>query len=112
MPARTFDVQSLQKRNYIHTSSLIRRKDVIAWDESLKKFQDWDYFLTLAEQGKTGVWIDEYLFDIETGGTMSEWLPRFAYFMPFKWLPGISRKVKKYEGAKYIIQAKHHLLND
>jgi len=112
MPGMAFDVEALKKLNYIDTSSLIRREDVIAWDESLKKFQDWDYFLTLAAQGKTGVWIDEYLFDIETGGTMSEWLPSFAYRAPVKWLPGIAKRVQKYEQAKKIIQEKHHPLND
>ncbi|PIR74951.1 MAG: hypothetical protein CO030_03790 [Candidatus Magasanikbacteria bacterium CG_4_9_14_0_2_um_filter_42_11] len=112
MPGVAFDVKALQKRNYIVTSSLIRRKDVITWDESLKKFQDWDYFLTLSEQGKKGVWIEEYLFDIEVGGTMSEWLPRCAYHAPIKWLPGIAKRVKKYERAKKIIQQKHYLSDD
>ncbi|PIR76404.1 MAG: hypothetical protein COU32_02205 [Candidatus Magasanikbacteria bacterium CG10_big_fil_rev_8_21_14_0_10_42_10] len=112
MAAQPFDITSLKQQNYIHSSSLIRRKDAITWDESLKKFQDWDYFLTLVEQGKKGVWIDKYLFEIETGGTMSEWLPRFAYHAPFKWLPGIAKRVQKYERAKKIIQKKHHVLYD
>ena len=28
---------------------------------------------------------------------------------PFRWLPGISQKVKKYEEAKEVILNKHHL---
>jgi phosphatidylinositol alpha-1,6-mannosyltransferase len=52
-----FSLKSLQKLNYIHTSSLIRKSDMVEFDETLKKFQDWDIWLTMAEKGKTGVWI-------------------------------------------------------
>ena len=57
MPAQTFNLQALQARNFIHSTSLIRREAVVSWDESLKRFQDWDLWLTMAEQGKTGIWI-------------------------------------------------------
>ncbi|OIO20145.1 MAG: hypothetical protein CO029_03920 [Candidatus Magasanikbacteria bacterium CG_4_9_14_0_2_um_filter_41_10] len=112
MPAQAFNTVTLQQRNYIHTTSLIRRDAVIVWDESIQKFQDWDFFLSLMEAGKSGVWIDEYLFRFESGGTVSQWLPRIAYHAPFKWLPGIVSKVKKYEDATAIIQKKHHLSSD
>ena len=107
MSARKFDESKLRENNYIHSTSLIRRKDVIAWDESLKRFQDWDLWLTMAEQGKNGIWIDEYLFTVLGGGTMSGWLPRIAYRVPFKWLPGIFQKVRQYEKAREIIKQKH-----
>ncbi|EKD66918.1 MAG: glycosyl transferase family protein [uncultured bacterium] len=103
---------TIKQCNYVHSTSLIRRTDAILWDESLKKFQDWDYFLTLAEKGNIGIWLNEYLFRVELGGTMSAWLPRFAYHAPFKWFPGIAQKVQKYEVAKKIIQEKHHLSFD
>lgn len=109
MPAREFDPDALKKVNYIITTSLIRKKDAIRWDESLKKFQDWDLWLTMFEQGKKGVWLNEYLFDVQTGGTMSTWLPSFAYKVPFKWLPFVRGKVKKYEEAYKIIKNKHRL---
>ena len=109
MLARPFDVLALQPCNYIHSTSLIRGSDVILWDESLQRFQDWDLWLTMAKHGKVGVWINEYLFRLTTGGTMSAWLPSFAYKKPWRWLPGISQKVKSYEKAQSIIVQKHQL---
>src|SRR5690606_8889630 len=73
MNGQPFDKEALRQRNYIHSTTLIRRVDVIQWDESLKRFQDWDFFLSLAEQEKQGVWVDEALFTVDTGGTMSTW---------------------------------------
>ena len=104
-----FSFEQLKKQNFITTMSLIRRSAVIKWDETLKRFQDWDLWLTMAEQGRIGVWIDESLFQVVPGGTMSSWLPSVAYRAPFRWLPGISQKVKKYEEAKEVILNKHHL---
>lgn len=107
MPAREFDLSALQENNYIHSTSLVRREVVVKWDESLKRFQDWDFWLTLSETEKQGIWLDEYLFKIISRGTMSYWLPSFAYKKPWKWLLGIRNKVKKYEIAKKIIKEKH-----
>ncbi len=73
MLARNFDANELIKNNYVHSTSLIRRKDVIKLDESLKRFQDWDLWLTMLEQNKTGVWVDEYLFTV-LGGALWRWL--------------------------------------
>ncbi len=112
MPAQQFNNVKIQQCNYIHSTSLIRRKDFIRWDEKLRRFQDWDLWLTMAEQGKSGVWIDEYLFCVETGGTMSTWLPKMAYKKPWRWLPGIAGKVKAYEEAKLIVLEKHGLKID
>ncbi len=101
-----FDAQKLKKQPYIHTMSLIRREDfpINGWDESLKKFQDWDLWLTMLENGKTGIWIDQILFKVIPGGTISSWLPSFAYKL-FPFLP----EVKKYKKALAIIKAKHNL---
>jgi len=109
MYGREFDVQALQKNNYIHSTSLIRKKDAIKWDESLKRFQDWDLWLTMIEQNKKGVWIKMDLFVVTPGGTMSAWLPKLAYTPPFKYLPFISPIVKKYEEAREVIRKKHDL---
>ncbi len=110
MPAQEFDVDLLKKRNYIHSTSLIRRVDAIRWDESLKRFQDWDLWLTMSEKGNVGIWIDEYLFVAQTRkGSISNWLPSFAYKKPWKWLPWFSGRVKLYEKAKNILFNKHGL---
>ena len=99
-----FDEQKLRKMPYIHPMALMYRKDFPGFDPILKKFQDWDLWLTMLENGHRGKWIDQVLFTMETGGTMSNWLPGFAYkFFPF--LPD----VKKYNKAKDIISRKHNL---
>lgn len=105
-----FDPEKLKEMNYIMSTSLIRRNDVIRWDESLKRFQDWDMWLTMLEQGKQGIWIPEFLFRVHPHeGGMSTWLPSLTYQKPWKFLPGIHEKVEKYEKAKEIILKKHNL---
>lgn len=102
-----FDADRLKKEPYIHTMSLIRRSDFPSggWDESIKKFQDWDLWLTMLKEGKKGIFVDKALFKVLPGGTISTWLPSFCYkLMPF--LP----TVKKYNQAKKIILEKHGLL--
>lgn len=99
-----FDGVLLKKMPYICTMSLIRENDFPGFDEDLKKFQDWDLWLTMLEKGKTGVWINEALFTVSPGGTMSDWLPSLAYkLLPF--LPA----VKRYKKARGIIMDKHGL---
>ncbi len=101
-----FDPDKLKQMPYIHTMALIRKADFPAsgWDENIKKFQDWDLWLTMLEKGKTGLWIPQVLFSIVPGGLISSWLPSFAYkLMP--WLPS----VKKYQTALKIIKTKHGL---
>ena len=112
MKARPFDLETLKKVNYIHSTTLIRRESVIRWDEALRRFQDWDYWLCLAEQGKKGIWIDEELMTIIAEGTMSHWLPKFAYNKPWKYFPLFKEKVNKYERAKEIIYRKHGFINE
>lgn len=110
MPAQAFEPARLKEKNFIHSTSLIRRSAVIPWDESLKRFQDWDLWLTMAEQGKRGIWIDEYLFHVEPRKQgISAWLPSFAYKNPWRLLPGIRGRVNRYEEAREVIKKKHHL---
>ena len=101
-----FEAERLKKMPYIHTMSLIRRSDFPenGWDESIKKLQDWDLFLTMLGAGHKGFFVDEVLFKIKPGGTISSWLPAFAY-KAFPFLP----VVKKYKRAVEIIKAKHKL---
>lgn len=60
-----YDAELLKRANFASTMSLIRRKDFPGFDESLKRFQDWDLWLTMAEQGKCGVHCGEIIFDTE-----------------------------------------------
>ncbi|HPI67233.1 MAG TPA: glycosyltransferase family 2 protein [bacterium] len=105
-----FDQEKLKQNNYISTMSLIRRRALeklsfpnIPWDESLKKFQDWDLWLALLAHHETGIFLPELLWQSKSHGTMSSWLPKFFYRLT--WL----KKVKEYELAKKIIKQKHHL---
>ena len=111
MPAKVFDIEALKITNYITSTSLIRRESVIPWDETLHRFQDWDVWLTMAEQGSKGIWIPEYLFTIEPRGHggISTWLPSFAYKPPWRWFPGIHKQVIAYEKARSVIEKKHSL---
>lgn len=102
---RPFDRGKLKQLPCIHTSALIRRNAFPGFDESLKKFQDWDLFLTIAEVGGRGVLVPEVLFRVESGGTMSSWLPKYAYKL--RWLRLPSKR--KYETAMAVIKKKHHL---
>ncbi|MFA4941763.1 MAG: glycosyltransferase family A protein [Patescibacteria group bacterium] len=101
-----FSAERLKSGPCIHTMSLIKREDLpgTGWDESIKKLQDWDLYLTMLKEGHEGVWIDKILFTIQPGGTISSWVPSFAYkLLPF--LPA----VKKYKKAAAIIKNKHSL---
>ncbi|NTU98772.1 glycosyltransferase family 2 protein [Candidatus Falkowbacteria bacterium] len=101
-----FDQERLKKGPMIHTMALIRATAMTPkkWDESIRKLQDWDLWLTMLEEGKNGVWVDEVLFSIQPGGVYSNWVPSFVYKL-LPWLP----VVKKYNKALAIVKAKHKL---
>lgn len=104
--AREFDAEALRRVNYVDTTSLIRREAFPGFDELLKRFQDWDLWLTLLERGQKGVFVPEVLFKKVTVARkgISSWLPSFAYRLPWK-----SQKVRGYEKAKQIVMEKHGL---
>ncbi|MBI1961584.1 MAG: glycosyltransferase family 2 protein [Parcubacteria group bacterium] len=93
-----FDADKLREMPYIHTTSLMRREHFPGFDESLKRLQDWDLWLTMLEQGHVGKWIDETLFSVKSGGTMSRWRPSFF----------VGRD-KAYQDAVLQVKRKHHL---
>lgn len=101
------DAEKLKKSPCIHTMSLIHLNDFPdgGWDESIKKLQDWDLYLTiLLKKGKLGVFVNQTLFKVSPGGHISSWLPAFTYrLLPF--LP----LVKEYKKAVAIIKNKHGL---
>lgn len=102
--AGPYDGKKLKQMPYIHTMALIRRNDFPGWDENIKKFQDWDLWLTMLANGKRGIWIQETLFTVSPGGTISSWLPAFAYkLFPFL------KQVKKYNEAMKTIKEKHKI---
>jgi glycosyltransferase involved in cell wall biosynthesis len=62
-----FDEDKLKHYNYINTSSLIRSKDFPGFDLNIKRLQDWDLWLTMLENGKTGVYCGGgFLFKTKT----------------------------------------------
>jgi len=115
--SQLFDANKLKQVNYIDVTSLIRRPAInchpelvsgskCPFDTSLKRFQDWDLWLSMLEQGKTGIFIPEVLYEKVVGSRdgISTWLPRFVYQLPWK-----TKQVKKYDSARSIILKKHHL---
>lgn len=111
-PGGWYDSNRLHQQNYIHTTSLIRRSAQPHFDPMLKKFQDWDLWLTFDERGLQGVWLDQYLFRVtprRRGKGMSDWLPSFMYR-----LPGIGQgrgnaTIAKYRQAERVIRQKHQI---
>jgi glycosyltransferase involved in cell wall biosynthesis len=108
--SRAFDADTLRRGPYIHTTALMRRAAFTGFDESLKKFQDWDLWLTIVERGGKGVWIPEELFTIKTRAEgMSRWLPSFAHRLPwpiFGWMPN---EITRYREWEAVIKQKHHI---
>lgn len=104
-----FDVEKLRQNNFVDITSLIKRSGLPSngLDESLKRFQDWDLWLTMLENNKTGVLVPEILYKKLVGlrKGYSLWLPRLFYRLPFK-----ITAVKKFEAAKLVVQQKHHLV--
>ncbi|MFA6526363.1 MAG: glycosyltransferase family A protein [Candidatus Buchananbacteria bacterium] len=101
-----YDAQKLKQMPYIHTSSLIKRNAFPGFDESLKKFQDWDLFLMIAEKGGKGIFIPEILFEIKARGTMSSWFPKMLFKFPFK-PKSVEDQIAKYQRGMEIIRKKH-----
>lgn len=99
-----FDAEKLQQQPYIHSTTLVRTRHFPGWDTRIKRLQDWDVWLTMLQRGQRGVFVDDILFTVKTDrGTMSEWLPKVVYKLP--WLP----KVKQYQKAVEVVKKKHKL---
>ncbi|MBI4256562.1 glycosyltransferase family 2 protein [Candidatus Uhrbacteria bacterium] len=109
---RPFSAEALRSQNYIHTTALIRRDDFPGFDESLKRFQDWDLWLTMSEQGKVGVFVDEALYHVLVESdrpSYSRWLPKFVYRLPWQLIGWSPQAIRKHKAAHDVIVQKHHL---
>jgi glycosyltransferase involved in cell wall biosynthesis len=107
-----FDANQLKERNFIHTTSLVRRKDHPGFDNDVKRFQDWDVWLTMLEAGKTGILVDEVLCQVAIDGESrigSSWLPSVLYRLPWKHIGWAPKRIRTYEAARAIIVSKHSL---
>ena len=67
-----FRADRLQMYNYISTMSLIRTKDFPGFDEEIERLQDWDLWLTMLDEGKSGVYCGEIIFDTEQKDGISQ----------------------------------------
>ncbi len=62
--AGPFNLSRLRNYNYINTTSLIHRKSCPKWDETLERFQDWDFWLSVVLAGGVGGYIPEILYSL------------------------------------------------
>lgn len=107
-----FSPQRLKKKNFIHTGSLIRRKDFLGFDPHIRRLQDWDLWLTMLEHGHIGILVDELLYQVKISGKSrigSSWLPSRVYSIPWEKFGFIPKKIKAYREAQQIIAQKHNL---
>lgn len=111
-----FDAERLRKINYINTASLVRREHHPGFDPAIKKFQDWDVWLTILGQGHTGIYVPEVLFslgenlDRPVRAGISKWLPSFMYKIPWRKLGIRMKSIEKYDHWKKIVQEKHGII--
>lgn len=111
-----FDAGKLRRMPYIHTSALIRREHFPGFDESLRRLQDWDLWLTMLEEGHAGVWVDEVLFTATvkrkgplSWGGISEWMPSFMHRIPWRRLGFKPGRISRYDEAVRVVKEKHGL---
>ncbi len=89
-----FDGADLRWKNFVNTMALVRREHHPGWDENLNRLQDWDVYLTMLEQGYTGLYCGKVVFEtakrdgITYGGKVS------------------------YEQAERAVRMKHGLFNE
>ncbi len=107
-----WSTERLRRMNFLHTTSLVRREHFPGFDPYIRRFQDWDVWLTMLAQGRRGVLVKETLFHCVIDGESrigSAWLPSFVYRLPWDMLPWVPSRVAKYEAAREVIKEKHKL---
>jgi hypothetical protein len=55
--SRPWDPRLLRQSNYIDTGSLMRRGHFPLFDPAIKRFQDWDLWLTFLREGRRGTYV-------------------------------------------------------
>ncbi|MFH1535368.1 MAG: glycosyltransferase family A protein [Patescibacteria group bacterium] len=105
-----FSSDELRNKNYIHTTSLIRKIYFTGFDESIKRLQDWDLWLTMMEAGHTGTHIPETLFTVKPRKSgMSGWLPSLVYKIPWQKIGIKIKRLESFRIAEEVIKKKHSL---
>lgn len=105
-----WDAERLLRHNYIHTTSLVRRADFPGFDNSVRRLQDWDVWLTMLKNGKHGVLVPEVLFGAAIVGKSrigTSWLPRLAYKLPWQMIGWKPKSLEKYQVAREELRKKH-----
>lgn len=75
IPAIEFNASALKRGNYISTMTLVRRELFPMFDESLKRLQDWDVWLTIVKNGHKGILVPNqtfYAYYLDEGITSNE----------------------------------------
>lgn len=91
IPTTIFNGNRLKSGNYISTMALIKYEFFPRFDEKLKRFQDWDIWLTLLKEGICGVTVENNEF--------------FAYYLD----KGITSNTNNENEAMRKIIDKHNL---
>jgi glycosyltransferase involved in cell wall biosynthesis len=105
-----YNATRLYKMPYIHTTSLIRRRHFVGFDEKIKRLQDWDLFLTMAKNRHYGIFISEFLFKVNPRrGGISSWLPKIFYKIPWEKFSIKIKSLEEYKKAEKIIKEKYGL---
>jgi glycosyltransferase involved in cell wall biosynthesis len=60
--SRPFDSAALRRHNYIDLATLLRSDRFPGFDESLRRYQDWDLWLSIVLGGGAGWYVSEPLF--------------------------------------------------
>lgn len=110
MLGQKFNGDNLKKINFIDTTSLIRRnslRDISGpFDYTLRRFQDWDLWLTLLKKDRVGIFVPKILFKKIVGARRgySRWIPKI-FFRLFS----ANSAIRAYQAARQIVIAKHGL---
>jgi len=118
-PAVSFDRATAYEYPYLDVTSMMRRNEFPGFDESLKRLQDWDLFLTILDRGGIGEPIDEILYyksarlfkNLLKWKGISFWFPKFVWKLPVaRLLYNKLPPVRRYHDALQRVQQKHRAI--